>query len=100
MDAQLAMDAAFYAKVPILPMLKLTEVKGNLADGIAVAFNNSLVNGKARFYISDKWVYINLSATVFGKAHGPLDFELFPLPYVIFLCMSNIGNLGLMKSAF
>ncbi|KAF7335543.1 hypothetical protein MVEN_02208200 [Mycena venus] len=80
-DTKLAMDATFSIKVPILPTIKLADVKGNLADGIAVAFNVSgVVNGQAKFYTSDKWVYINLAATVFGTAHGPVDFKLFPLP--------------------
>ncbi|KAJ7085279.1 hypothetical protein C8R44DRAFT_594116, partial [Mycena epipterygia] len=78
----LVMNATFSARVPILGTFKLTDVEGNLADGIAVTFNISMLNGNAKFYISDKWVYINLSAVVFGKAYGPSAFGLFPLPYV------------------
>ncbi|KAJ7277113.1 hypothetical protein C8J57DRAFT_1308588 [Mycena rebaudengoi] len=80
MDAKLAMNATFSVRVPIMGTFKLSDVKGNLADGIAVTFDISMLNGQAKFYISDKWLYINLSAVVFGQAHGPAAFGLFPLP--------------------
>ncbi|KAJ7111296.1 hypothetical protein C8R44DRAFT_883115 [Mycena epipterygia] len=58
MDAKLAMNATFSAHVPILGTFKLTDVEGNLADGIAVTFNISMLNGNAKVYIFDKWVCI------------------------------------------
>ncbi|KAJ6601891.1 hypothetical protein DFH09DRAFT_1355155 [Mycena vulgaris] len=85
MDAALAMNATLSVRVPIMGTFQQTDVKGNLAAGIAVTFSTSMVNGNAKFHISNKWLYINLSAVVFGAAHGPLDFQLIPLPYVIFV---------------
>ncbi|KAJ7034615.1 hypothetical protein C8F04DRAFT_956267, partial [Mycena alexandri] len=84
-DAALALKAVLSVRIPILGTLQLSNVNGNLADGIAVTFNTAVVNGNAKFYISNKWLYINLSAVVFGQAHGPMDFQLIPLPYVVFV---------------
>ncbi|KAJ6569021.1 hypothetical protein B0H19DRAFT_937888 [Mycena capillaripes] len=79
------MSATLSVRVPIVGTLQLADVTGNLADGIPVTFGTPVVTGNAKFYISNKWLYINLSAVVFGVAHGPLDFQLIPLPYVVFV---------------
>ncbi|KAF7335561.1 hypothetical protein MVEN_02210100 [Mycena venus] len=79
-DANLAMDAQLFYKNPILSPIAVADVKGNLADGIAVVFNTAGVKGQAKVYTSDKWVYINLAATTVGGTYGPSDFKLFPLP--------------------
>ncbi|KAJ7231080.1 hypothetical protein C8J57DRAFT_1092034 [Mycena rebaudengoi] len=84
MDAKLDVNATFSVRVPVMGTFQPTAVKGNLANGIAVTVDGSTINGKAQFYISDKWVYINLAAVVFGQEHGPTAFGLFPLPYVVF----------------
>ncbi|KAJ7772398.1 hypothetical protein B0H16DRAFT_1305251 [Mycena metata] len=93
MDAALAMNATLSVRIPILGTLQLSNVNGNLADGIAVTFSTSVVNGNAKFYISNNWLYINLSAVVFGTAHGPMAFQLIPLPYVVF-CFLSIPGIG------
>ncbi|KAJ7277157.1 hypothetical protein C8J57DRAFT_1308669 [Mycena rebaudengoi] len=80
-DAKLAMNATFSIRLPFVGTTQLANLKGNLADGITLIFDIKILsNGKAKFYISDKWLYLNLSATVYGKAHGPTAFGLFPLP--------------------
>jgi hypothetical protein len=86
----LAMNAAFSVRIPIVGTVKLADVIGNLADRIAVTFATSMVNGNAKFYISNNWLYIDLSAVVFGNSHGPLSFGLFPLSYVVLLVITRL----------
>ncbi|KAI0293863.1 hypothetical protein B0F90DRAFT_1670710 [Multifurca ochricompacta] len=64
----LAIDAAFSVKVPIIGSFQLAQVKGNLQDGV-------------KFYYSAGWIYVDLSATVFGTVYGPLTIKLIPLPF-------------------
>ncbi|KAI0741035.1 hypothetical protein C8Q76DRAFT_822774 [Earliella scabrosa] len=79
----LAIDATFSVKIPIVGSIKLAEVKGNLRDGVTVNFGISgVLSGEARFYVNDRWLYVDLSATVFGTHHGPVTIRLIPLPYV------------------
>ncbi|KAI0298181.1 hypothetical protein B0F90DRAFT_1952562 [Multifurca ochricompacta] len=77
----LEIDAAFSVKVPIIGSFQLAQVKGNLQDGVKVTFGVSILHGDARFYYSAGWIYVDLSATVFGKVYGPLTIKLIPLPF-------------------
>ncbi|KAI0263228.1 hypothetical protein BC834DRAFT_888118 [Gloeopeniophorella convolvens] len=75
------MDAFLSARFPLIENLPLAEVKGNLKDGIKVTFDISgILSGSATFYVRDGWVWIDLSATVFGTTYGPISVKLFPLP--------------------
>ncbi|KAI0293862.1 hypothetical protein B0F90DRAFT_1642157 [Multifurca ochricompacta] len=76
----LEIDAAFSVKVPIIGSFQLAQVKGNLQDGVKVTFGVSILHGDARFYYSAGWIYLDLSATVFGTVYGPLTIKLIPLP--------------------
>ncbi|KAI0297025.1 hypothetical protein B0F90DRAFT_1742452, partial [Multifurca ochricompacta] len=52
--------------------------KGNLKDGVEVSFGISVLKGTARFYINGGWLWVDLSATVFGTVYGPLKVKLIP----------------------
>ncbi|KAI0297028.1 hypothetical protein B0F90DRAFT_1635173, partial [Multifurca ochricompacta] len=75
-------NAEFSVRVPIIGTFRLAAVKGNLKDGVQVSFGISVLKGTARFYINSGWLYVDLSATVFGTVYGPLKVKLIPLPWV------------------
>jgi hypothetical protein len=76
----LEIDAALYVKFPIFPPIKLTEVKGNLTDGVTVSFSLlGKIEGSARFYIKDNYLRMHLKATIFGKVYEG-DYRLIPIP--------------------
>ncbi|KAI0295583.1 hypothetical protein B0F90DRAFT_1143885 [Multifurca ochricompacta] len=77
----LEIDAAFSVKIPIIGTYQLAKVKGNITDGVKVTFGVSVVRGDARFYYSNGWIYVDLSATVFGKVYGRVTIKLIPLPF-------------------
>lgn len=76
-------DAALFVKIPLFPEIKLAEVKGNLQDGVTVSFSilDGKISGSATFYIKDKWLWVKLSVTIFGKKYSG-DWRLIPLPIV------------------
>ncbi|KAI0297056.1 hypothetical protein B0F90DRAFT_1635174, partial [Multifurca ochricompacta] len=82
-------NAEFSVKVPILGTYRLATVKGNLKDGVEVSFGIAVLKGTARFYINSGWLWVDLSATVFGTTYGPLKVKLIPLPCVFYI-FSNL----------
>ncbi|KAI0297055.1 hypothetical protein B0F90DRAFT_991694 [Multifurca ochricompacta] len=75
-------NAEFSVRTPIITPFRLAAVKGNLKDGVKVSFDVSFVKGEAKFYIFGGWLWVDLSATVFGTTYGPLKVKLIPLPFV------------------
>ncbi|KAI0294057.1 hypothetical protein B0F90DRAFT_1670603 [Multifurca ochricompacta] len=76
----LEIDAAFSVKIPIIGTYQLAKVNGNLTDRVKVTFGVSVVHGDAKFYYSNGWIYVDLSATIFGKVYGRVTIKLIPLP--------------------
>ncbi|KAI0263224.1 hypothetical protein BC834DRAFT_971496 [Gloeopeniophorella convolvens] len=77
----LEIDATFSVRIPIIGTFKLAEVKGNLKDGVSVSFGISgILSGKATFYVRDGWIWVDLSAEIFGTTYGPVSIKLIPLP--------------------
>ncbi|KAH9965704.1 hypothetical protein BJV74DRAFT_799580 [Russula compacta] len=75
-------DATLSDHIPIVGTHKLTEVTGNLKDGITVYYKiEKVLGGKGRFYLKDKWIYVDLEAEVFGRQEA-ISFHLIPLPWV------------------
>lgn len=74
------MDATFAVRVPIIGEFTLGNVKGNLNDGIKITFGIAILSGSATFYVKDGWIWVDLSATVFGSEYGPISIKLLPLP--------------------
>ncbi|KAJ7476720.1 hypothetical protein FB451DRAFT_246737 [Mycena latifolia] len=74
------MNATLSVRIPILGTYALSDVKGNLKDGISTTFGISILNGNARFYVSNGKLYVDLSAVVFGTKYGPESIALIPLP--------------------
>ena len=85
------MNATLSVEVPIVGTVRLAEVRGNLRDGVTVSFGVSFLHGDARFYLRDGWLYVDLSATVFGTHHGPVSIPLIPIPYVLIFCPRQYG---------
>ncbi|KAI0297031.1 hypothetical protein B0F90DRAFT_1742503 [Multifurca ochricompacta] len=80
-NGTLEIDAEFAVRLPIIGTFTLAAVKGNLKDGVEVTFGISVLNGEARFYISGGWLWIDLSATIFGPTFGPLKIKLIPISF-------------------
>ncbi|EIW74806.1 hypothetical protein CONPUDRAFT_66572, partial [Coniophora puteana RWD-64-598 SS2] len=79
----LQIDASFSVRIPIIGTFQLASFQGNLIEGVKFTFGISgILSGEARVYLKDKWLWLDLSATVFGSKYGPLSIKLIPLPYV------------------
>ncbi|KAI0297032.1 hypothetical protein B0F90DRAFT_1742527 [Multifurca ochricompacta] len=76
----LEIDGELAVRLPIIGTFTLAAVKGNLKDGVKATFGISVLNGDARFYASGGWLWIDLSATIFGATLGPLTIKLIPVP--------------------
>ncbi|KAI0741034.1 hypothetical protein C8Q76DRAFT_709867 [Earliella scabrosa] len=68
----LEINATLSVEVPIVGTVRLAEVRGN-------------------FYLREGWLYVDLSATVFGTHHGPVSIPLIPIPYVLPFCPRQYG---------
>jgi hypothetical protein len=83
-------DATFSVMFPLLPEITLAHVHGDLNKGVEVTFSiGSIVSGTARFYLKDKWLWLDLSAKVWGQPFGPVSIRLIPYPLCVFLCCST-----------
>ena len=60
----------------------MADVTGNLMSGVSVNFNVSgvLGGGTAKFYVYNKWLKMDFSATIFGLASGSIMIRLMPMP--------------------
>ncbi|KAH9959369.1 hypothetical protein BJV74DRAFT_788840, partial [Russula compacta] len=90
----LSISATFSVRVPILGTFTLANLNGNLNDGVSVTFGVSgILSGTAKFYVKDKWLYVDLSATVFGTTYGPISIGLIPLPCFPLIFMLLLAEL-------
>ncbi|KAH9962526.1 hypothetical protein BJV74DRAFT_990920 [Russula compacta] len=77
----LSISASFLVRIPLLGTITLASLNGSLLEGVSVTFGISgILSGTAKFYVRDKWLYVDLSATVFGSTYGPITIGLIPLP--------------------
>ncbi|KAI0285181.1 hypothetical protein BC826DRAFT_918955, partial [Russula brevipes] len=44
-----------------------------------------------KFYLKDKWLWVDLSAKVWGKQYGPISIKLIPIPCVFLCCSTTYG---------
>ncbi|KAH9970068.1 hypothetical protein BJV74DRAFT_264428 [Russula compacta] len=76
----LAISATLSVRIPIVGTHQIASVNGSLKSGITVSFGvPKVLSGSAKFYAKDKWLYVDLSATVFGKK-GSITIKLIPIP--------------------
>lgn len=77
----LVIAATLSVKIPIWGSVDLAQVHGSLNDGVSVNFGISgILSGTARVYLKSKFLWIDLSANVFGTANGPITISLISLP--------------------
>ncbi|KAI0692919.1 hypothetical protein C8T65DRAFT_744934 [Cerioporus squamosus] len=76
-------DITLYVKVPLLPAIKVAEVKGNLRDGIIFTINiPGVASGSVKVYIADdKWLHVKFTLTIFGQECSA-DLALFKIPWL------------------
>ncbi|KAH9980396.1 hypothetical protein BJV74DRAFT_953171 [Russula compacta] len=76
----LKIDATFSVHIPIIGTHQIAGVNGNLKEGVKVSFAlNHVLSGSAKFYLKNKWLYLDLDAKVFGHNES-ISFHLIPLP--------------------
>lgn len=76
-------NATLSDHIPIIGTHQIAGVNGNLKDGITVSFSlSSVLSGSAKFYLNNKWIYVELDAKVFGHNES-ISFHLIPLPCVV-----------------
>lgn len=78
----LKIDATFSVHIPIIGTHQIAGVNGNLKEGVKVSFALShVLSGSAKFYLKNKWLFLDLDAKVFGHNES-ISFHLIPLPCV------------------
>ncbi|KAH9961178.1 hypothetical protein BJV74DRAFT_799846 [Russula compacta] len=76
----LAISATLSVRIPIIGTHQIASVNGNLQNGVTVTFGiPGILSGSAKFYAKNKWLYVDLSVTVFGKK-GSITIKLIPIP--------------------
>jgi hypothetical protein len=73
-------SASFAVRIPFWGTVDLATVKGNLTSGVTVDFGVTglITNGKARFYVFNGWLKVDLTATIFGTSYGEIRTRLMP----------------------
>ena len=73
-------DATFSVRVPIFGEHNLSKVRGNLGDGVKITYGiRGVLSGTSRFYGKNKWLWVDMAATVFGTPHDLLSIKLIPI---------------------
>jgi len=69
-----------YIKLPLLPAIKVGELKGSLLNGITISFKIPKVSGSISLFFNNKALWIKFDLTVFGKHFGAT--LKVPLPFL------------------
>jgi len=77
--AKKTLSITVYGKLPFLPEFKIASGSGSIQNGITLKFNLKVIQGEFRFYVKDKWLWLDYNVKVLGKQwKGTL--KLIPLP--------------------
>ncbi|KAF7296872.1 hypothetical protein MIND_00918500 [Mycena indigotica] len=76
------LDAELLADLPLLGKVTLTHIRGDVRDGLAThnSFNVGLWSGTVECTIHDDWLFVALTAGMFGQSIGPVKVRLFYIP--------------------